>query len=151
MWQDRDMTDNPYEPDASEQLDQLQADTTLIDRGVDDVLDEGYIPPDAWSVLETYGNTANEMRRGESIDQQVAAEIPERVSEAPAWRPEPGQTEYVGGRRAGRLVALAPGFDDDTVPDTLASDVGIDGGGATAEEAAMHIIDLENDDDLDDD
>ncbi|MDR1448993.1 MAG: DUF5709 domain-containing protein [Propionibacteriaceae bacterium] len=135
------MTDNPYTPDASEQLDQLQADATLIDRGVEDVLDEGYIAPDTWSVLETYGNTAAEMRQGESIDRQVAAEVPESTQEAPVWRPEPGQVEHVGGRRAGRLIAVA-----DAASDTLAADVGIDGGGASAEEAAMHIIDPDNDD-----
>ncbi|MDR0417648.1 MAG: DUF5709 domain-containing protein [Propionibacteriaceae bacterium] len=144
------MSDNPYEPDAAEQLDQLQADTTLIDRGVDDVLDEGYIAPDGWSVLETYGNTAAEMRRGESIDRQVAAELPEKDKDEPDWRPEPGQVGQVGGRRAGRLVALAGSFGDEAVPDTLATDVGIDGGAASAEEAAMHIIDPEGDE-LDED
>ena len=30
-------------PDESEQLDQLQPDETLLDRGVEDVLDEGYV------------------------------------------------------------------------------------------------------------
>jgi hypothetical protein len=151
MWQDQPMTDNSYEPEPSEQLDQLQPDTTLIDRGVDDVLDEGYIPPDNWSILETYGNTAAEMRQGESIDRHIAAEIPEVVREALAWLPEPGQLDSVGGRRAGRLVAVSGGLGSESVPDTLATDVGIDGGGASAEEAAMHIIDPESDNDYDDD
>lgn len=51
--------------------------------------------------------------------------------------------DQVGGRRAGRLVA----FDvDPTDPGTdyLAYDVGIDGGAASAEEAAIHIIVEEN-------
>ncbi|MDR0417078.1 MAG: DUF5709 domain-containing protein [Propionibacteriaceae bacterium] len=144
------MTDNPYEPGGAEQLDQLQPDDTLIDRGVADVLDEGYIAPDGWSVLETYGNTAAEMRQGESIDRQLAAELPDAPKEQARWRPEPGQAESVGGRRAGRLVALSGGLGDEAIPDTLATDVGIDGGAATAEEAAMHIIDPEAGDDLDD-
>ncbi|MDR1214608.1 MAG: DUF5709 domain-containing protein [Propionibacteriaceae bacterium] len=134
------MSDNPFVPQASEQLDQLQSDQTLIDRGVDDVLDEGYIAPDHWSVLQTYGNTAAELRQGESIDRQVAAEQPEVVTEPADWRPEPGQAQQVGGRRAGRLVAVDGGAGSSSAPDTLATDVGIDGGGASAEEAAMHII-----------
>lgn len=47
--------------------------------------------------------------------------------------------DQVGGTRAGRLVA----FDvDPTDPGTdyLTYDVGMDGGGASAEEAAIHII-----------
>jgi hypothetical protein len=39
------------------------------------------------------------------------------------------------------------GSDDDS--DVLAADIGIDGGAASAEEAAMHIIDPDEDDDLD--
>ncbi|MDR1806647.1 MAG: DUF5709 domain-containing protein [Propionibacteriaceae bacterium] len=142
------MSEEAFVPDSSEQLDQLQPDATLIDRGVGDVLDEGFIAPDNWSVLQTYGNTAAEMRQGESIDRQVAAEVPEPTEERPRWRPEPGQESQVGGRRAGRLVAVS-GTGYDPSPDTLAEEVGIDGGGASAEEAAMHIIDsaTERDDD----
>ena len=41
------MTEIPDEiPEASEQLDQLQPEDTLLDRGTDDVLDEGYSPPE---------------------------------------------------------------------------------------------------------
>ncbi|MDR1078966.1 MAG: DUF5709 domain-containing protein [Propionibacteriaceae bacterium] len=145
------MSDNPFVPQASEQLDQLQSDQTLIDRGVDDVLDEGYIAPDHWSVLQSYGNTAAEQRQGESIDRQVAAEQPEVTSEPAPWRPEPGQVQQVGGRRAGRLVAIDGGLGSSAVPDTLATDVGIDGGGASAEEAAMHIIESDTEADALDD
>ncbi len=34
--------------------------------------------------------------------------------------------------------------------DVIAEDIGIDGGAASAEEAAMHIIDPDDEDDLDD-
>jgi hypothetical protein len=136
------MSEDAYIPDSSEQLDQLQPDDTLIDRGVGDVLDEGLIAPDHWSVLQSYGNTAAEMRQGEGFDRQLAAETPEDTRERPVWRPEPGQESQVGGRRAGRLIAA------DHRADTMAEDVGIDGGGATAEEAAMHIIDPDDEADL---
>ena len=139
------MTDDAVFPDPSEQLDQLQPGDSLIDRGVDDVLDEGFAVPDRWSVLQTYGNTAEEMRRGESIDRKITAEVPEPVEEALPWRPEPGQGGHVGARRAGRLVVAGGAWDDAAT--TLAQDVGIDGGGASAEEAAMHIIDSASEDD----
>ncbi|MDR1266294.1 MAG: DUF5709 domain-containing protein [Propionibacteriaceae bacterium] len=142
------MSEDAFVPDVAEQLDQLQADDSLIDRGVADVLDEGYIAQDRWSVLQTYGNTAAEVRRGESIDRQIAAEAPELTDEPLPWRPEPGQETMVGGRRAGRLVAVGDG--GDSRPDTMAQDVGIDGGGASAEEAAMHIVGSADEDDLED-
>lgn len=56
---------------------------------------------------------------------------------------EPWDNE-VGVARAGRLTQQAEG----TVPATLtASDVGIDGAAASAEEAAMHVIPEPGDDD----
>jgi len=143
------MTDDAVFQDPSEQLDQLQPSDSLIDRGVDDVLDEGFAVPDRWSVLQTYGNTVEEMRRGESIDRKVMAEVPESTDEGPHWRPEPGQERQVGARRSGRLV-VAGGEGDDAAT-TLAQDVGIDGGGASAEEAAMHIIDSASEDDSSED
>jgi len=42
--------------------------------------------------------------------------------------------------RAGRLVAEDEGAHPDEEEDLVASDVGIDGGAATAEEAAMHVV-----------
>ena len=65
-------------PEESEQLDQLQQSDSLIDRGVDDVLDEGYIAPDNWSPAMGYGNTPAEMRQGETIEMRVQQEEPER-------------------------------------------------------------------------
>ena len=43
--------------------------------------------------------------------------------------------------RSGRLVADDEGAHPDTEPDLVAHDVGIDGGAATAEEAAVHVQD----------
>ena len=48
--------------------------------------------------------------------------------------------------RAGRLVAEDEGAHPDEEADLVARDAGIDGGGATAEEAAIHVVD---DDDTD--
>lgn len=142
-------TELDYMPDESEQLDQLQADETLVDRGVADVLDEGYTTPEHWSVAEGYGNTASEMRRGESLDMKLAAEMPDLVDSDGNWRDDLSEIREVGNRRAGRLIDHhGAGIDD--ASDVIADDVGIDGGAACAEEAAMHIIDPDEEDDLDD-
>ena len=143
-------TELDYMPDESEQLDQMQADETLVDRGVSDVLDEGYTTPERWSAAEGFGNTPAEMHQGESIDQKLAAELPDVPVEQTEWRDDPQEAREVGNRRAGRLVAANHGYDgEDTESDTVAEDVGIAGGAACAEEAAMHIIDPSEDDELD--
>ena len=49
--------------------------------------------------------------------------------------------DQVGERRAGRLVAPDEGWVRDDDPEAWASDVGIDGAGASAEEAAVHVVD----------
>lgn len=50
-------------------------------------------------------------------------------------------TGEVGEERTGRLVAEDEGVAEDTEKDLVAEDVGIDGAGASAEEAAIHTID----------
>jgi len=121
-------------------VEQLQSDDTLIDRGVDDVLDEGYTTSENWSPLQGYGNTPAEMKQRETIDRRVAQEEVEVVREGGPWNPD-GEDREVGGKRAGRIV------DARTGGEAFGTDVGIDGGAASAEEAAMHIIELDGDDD----
>jgi len=112
--------------------DQLTRDDMLLERGVDDLLDEGYSPPDH-ARSARWGETPWEEEHRETIDQRLFQEEPD------IWdRPE----EVTGDReqyRAGRLEA-----DDAAVEsggtDTFATDVGVSGGAATAEEAAVHVI-----------
>lgn len=129
-------------PDESVQLDQLQADDTLIDRGVGDILDEGVAPPDNWSAGEGFGNTPAEMRRGESLEQRLAQEMPDTIDAGgPGWDTDPSGVREVGGVRAGRLVDANSGYSgEDTESESIGHDVGIDGGAASAEEAAVHIV-----------
>ena len=130
---------------------QLQPEDTLIDRGVDDVLDEGYSPPEQPYRRGSFGSTP------ESLDQLLAEEEPDpamqvydpldkneqqRSDEAERETEFP-QHDAVGRARAGRLVAPDRGFGEDVEADLVADDVGIDGGAASAEEAAVHIIDDE--------
>lgn len=121
-------------------VEQLQPDDTLIDRGVEDVLDEGYTTPENWSALQGFGNTVAEMRQGETIEQRVVQEEPEVVRDDRPWNPDKEDRE-VGGKRAGRIVDARSGGE------VFGTDVGIDGGAASAEEAAMHIIEPEDDED----
>lgn len=139
------MSEDGYADQSSgeDNVEQLQPADTLIDRGVDDVLDEGYIAPDNWSPAQGFGNTLAEMRQGENLDMRVKQEEPE--AEAPddsPWNPE-GESREVGSVRAGRLVDTG-----ERDHESVAFSVGIAGGAASAEEAAMHVITPEDDDDV---
>ncbi|HZJ06154.1 MAG TPA: DUF5709 domain-containing protein [Nocardioidaceae bacterium] len=125
--------------------DQLQADDTLVDRGVDDTLDEGYTAPESWSPGEGYGNTALEAEVGETLEQRMAQEVPEPdpYEQAAAEADNEDVGGEVGDGRAGRLVAQDEGLGADLEKDLIADEVGIDGAAASAEEAAVHVVDEE--------
>ena len=131
---------NTYSVDDEDQP-QGEGDSLVDDRGLAQPLDEGYSPPEKWSVAEGYGNTPLEEELGETLDQRIAQEEPE---------PDPyelaaTETENVGGEvgdeRAGRLVDPDRGIGLDEEKDLVGEDVGIDGAAATAEEAAVHVVD----------
>lgn len=133
-----------------EEENQLEPEDTLIDRGGADALDEGYSPPE-----RPYGPGA--FGPSESMDQILAEEEPDPASrinvllddaeqqrsDAAERDAEFPQRREVGRARAGRLLAPDWGFGEDTEADLVAQDVGINGGAASAEEAAVHIIDDE--------
>src|SRR5580692_11094890 len=109
------MPNEMYDPAALDASDTLDGDPG------DDPRDKGVAPPDRWSAGEGFGTTAEEEQEGESLDQLLAED-----------EPEP---------RSGRLVADDEGAHADDEEDLVAHDVGIDGGAASAEEAAVHIQD----------
>ncbi len=114
--------------------EQLQPEDTLDGSLTGDVLDAGYSPPDR----EPY---AARHLDDDSQAERLAEEEPEvwdADEESPDGSLDDGE---VGARRAGRLVAPDQGFGEDTESELLAGDVGIDGGAASSEEAAMHVID----------
>jgi Family of unknown function (DUF5709) len=116
--------------------DQLQPDDTLDERGVDDVLDEGMSPPERPSRTVARGTTAREDAEGETLDERLEQEEPDPAMELdPGSGPETDPTDglEVGDERTGRLA-------EDVGEDDIAEDVGIDGGAASAEEAAMHTV-----------
>lgn len=126
------MTETPDTfPDGSDGPDQ---DAIFADP--DETLDSGYSPPESYRG-EGFGTTADEALLGETLAQRVAQEETE---------PDPyeQQDEQVGGEvgreRAGRLVAPDEGSGEDTESDLIGDDVGIDGAAASAEEAAVHVV-----------
>jgi hypothetical protein len=118
--------------------DQLQPEDTLDDRGVEDVLDEGYSPP------ERETDHLRHPEGGESLAERLDEEEPEvwarAEEEADADILDGDVGGEVGERRTGRLMAPDEGSHEDVDSDLVAEDEGIDGAGASAEEAAVHTI-----------
>jgi len=142
------MTETPAErtTEPSEVLDQLQPEDSLVDRGVDDVLDEGYSPAERYSAAESFGSTADEQLAGETLDQRLAQEVPDvdPYAEVDDDIIDDGE---VGDVRAGRLVDPDGGLGEDDEETLVGDDIGFDGAGASAEEAAVHVVDDEPRDD----
>lgn len=142
--------DDVYQPDGSEIQDDaglLDAEDTLVTDGVADPLDRGWSPPERPWAVEHTGVTAAERLRGETLEQRLAEELPDTaypdgdgIGDSQDTDGEPLDNE-VGDLRSGRLVAPDEGAHEDEESGLIASDVGIDGAAASAEEAAMHIVD----------
>jgi len=136
-----EFSDDVYQPDPD--TDQEGESIPDYDNAIgtpdnDEIQDTGYSPP------ERPRNTEED----ETLDERLAEEEPE------IWDQEStdglGDTtdtdgelvdDEVGDARAGRLVAPDEGAHEDAEKDMVATDVGIDGGAAGAEEAAMHVVD----------
>lgn len=134
------MSTEDYGDYSVDDEDQLQPEDTLEDRGVEDALDEGIVPRDGWSPAQGFGNTAEEEARGESLDQRLAQEEPDFDPLTDTWDNDDLDDGQVGDLRSGRLVAPDAGSGEDHESAAIADDVGIDGAAASAEEAAMHVI-----------
>jgi Family of unknown function (DUF5709) len=136
-----------------EVLDSLD---TLTGAPGDDPLDRSLATPERWSAAMKFGATAEEQQAGASLDRQLAWEDPDEGLDAADDRPEGvswdenasdgdlGSVATADGTplRTGRLVRA---YNEGAAyltweTDTVARDVGIDGGGASAEEAALHVL-----------
>ncbi len=136
--------EQPEAPDIGASV-QLESAESLVGPPNEEALDAGYIPPDRPYVLDEDGVTPAAIREGESLDERLHRERPDIGVEEPT--PDGGyQPEGLAGdERSGRL---APAVDtaiegtggDDTIRSTDAVDVGISGGAASAEEAAIHTL-----------
>ncbi|MGG8408962.1 DUF5709 domain-containing protein [Streptomyces sp. 12297] len=159
--------DDVYQPQAEAEPGESQPDmqNALGEPDQDDTLDTGYSPPDRPLVAARYGTTAAEQHAGETLDQRLAQQEPDPTAvfeDEPRSETDPGDdwsgaadgdrdgdggeditrdpggdTSTAGRERAGRL---AP---PDEAGPVRARDTGIDGGAASAEEAAMHVIEDE--------
>lgn len=134
------MTD-PDSGDDTDQYAQLQPEDTLGGADLSDVLDEGYSPPERpWN-----------SRDDETLDERLDDEEPDPWNATDPALDDTADPELPGGReddevgdaRAGRLTADEPSFDgsDGGEQQLVAGDAGIDGAGASAEEAAVHLVD----------
>ena len=134
------------------------------------VYDTSYSPPERPLGVHKFGTTFAEQRDGETLEQRIAQEEPDPAMEVDLVEGEPAVRAGEGGDvpdgidtgtgeapdsvfedgvlddgevgelRAGRLVDPDEGVRGDAEKDMVGFDVGIDGGAASAEEAAMHIV-----------
>jgi hypothetical protein len=139
--------------DPEEASGVLEPQDTLEDPGgVDDVLDTGWSPAERpWAVTD-WGTTEREESAGESLAGRLSREIPERPDPDGDGLGDTSDTDgeliddEVGGRRAGRLFETSGEEYGDVEPELYALDGGIDGGAASAEEAAVHVVRDQDDD-----
>ncbi|HET6210152.1 MAG TPA: DUF5709 domain-containing protein [Jatrophihabitans sp.] len=125
--------DSVYEAgvEDAEDFDPIE---NLTGEDPEEPLDTGYSPPDYRPSATRYGTTAAEQAAGESLDQRLAQEEPDIDGDILVEASSPAP-------RAGRLVAPDEGAHDADEPDVIALDVGRAGSAASAEEAAMHVVD----------
>jgi len=156
--------EHPHESEDLQDYEVADSTDTLSGAPGDDPLDRGVVPPERWTGAIRRGDGEDR----ESLDELLAEEEPdvgfgeddEDEDDEDALDDEDAGDEDVDGLllddgpdpRAGRLVAPDEGSHPVRVTDLLARDEGIDGGGATAEEAAMHVVeeddyDIRSDDD----
>jgi len=137
-------------------------DLALGEDGEEDVARRSYVPNDRPLAVGQHGSTAGEQLEGSSLEERVNAERPDVAGERPGDEVLPTEQPLtdalgedvaaedlvvadeedseVGDLRAGRLVDPDEGVREDREKDLVAQDVGIDGGAAGAEKAAMHVV-----------
>ena len=138
--------------DPEEASGVLEPEDTLDYReGVADVLDTGWSPPERPWAVNDWGTTESEESAGESLSGRLARELPEATEDDGDGLGDTSDTDgelidgEVGGRRAGRLVESEDTWGD-VEPELHATDVGIDGASASAEEAAVHVVEGRDED-----
>ena len=117
----------------------LDASDTLEGDEGDDPLDRGIDAGDRYVASERFGTTSAEERQGESLDQLLAEEEPDVDPYA-----ETGWRDSGTAHLAGRLVEPDEGAHETEESELVGTAVGYDGGGESAEEDAVHVIDEDN-------
>ncbi len=129
--------DSVYEAGV-EDADDFDPAEQLTGDDPEEPFDTGYSPPDHQPTATRFGTTDREQAEGESLDQRLAEEEPDIDASAD---PNDDESFEAEDPRAGRLVAPDEGAHDDLEKDEVAFDAGRAGNAASAEEAAVHIID----------
>ena len=117
-----DQPDDAADLGSAVQLD--SSDTLDGPAGGADALDAGYVPPDRPVALDDDGVTGAGMLEGDTLDERLARERPEETAGDPT--------------RSGRLTGGGAALE--TADAIEGTDVGVDGGAASAEEAAVHDV-----------
>jgi Family of unknown function (DUF5709) len=142
------MSDDEQDPGLLRSSEELDEDE------IGDYLDTGYSPPERPLGVDEWGITERESHGHEALSKRLAREVKDYepvVAEGDGI----GDTvdtdgeiidDQVGPFRAGRLLSWTTNVTDIRYDgdDYWAKDVGIDGGAASAEESAVHIIDPDN-------
>ena len=143
----------------------LDTSDTLDGAPGDDPLDRGVVTPDRWSAGIRLAEAEEDE---ESLDERLAEEEPDDFFDPDDEQPDGIGADDIGADenateediaelvsaegpdpRAGRLLAddegtiVHDGVSLTAHDDRVARDEGTDGGGATAEEAAVHVIDVD--------
>ena len=106
----------------------------------------GYSPADRPWVSTGWGTTDREADAGEPLDGRLARELREDADDEGDGLGDSSDTDgellddEVGGVRAGRLADAGDDGVVDREDELVAEDEGVDGGAASAEEAAVHVI-----------
>jgi hypothetical protein len=143
---DRDEVDDNW-TGAEEDNGLLDSSDTLEDDPAGDPLDVGYEPADRWSGANRFGTTPAEEAQGESLDERLSEEEPDfgaDEDDEDTDEDELTRRGYDEDPRSGRLVAEDEGIGADEDDQAFGTDVGIDYGAASAEEAAVHLVDDPN-------
>ena len=153
------MTEHQHESEDLEDYEVLDSSDTLAGSPGDDPLDRGVVTPERWSAPIRSGGTADEQAEGESLDDLLAEEEPDvnardygddDIADLDENAPGYDVRRFLSAEGPDERGRLVPQNDDDEgefVDDgeAIGRDAGIDSGGATAEEAAVHVLDDEED------
>ncbi len=99
-------------------------------------------PHDTAMAVDDFGTTPGEQADGESLDSRLAREQADVMGDLGTDAESEGVEDPGGqgaGQGVGRIVESDEGARSDTESEMVATDVGTDLGGYSAEEAAMHL------------
>jgi hypothetical protein len=134
--------------DISDAIDPIDQGDPAADEA--NLYDTSWVPPDREPAHLKWGTTLAEEREGEPLDRRLVEEEPDvfdRLDDDADKEDDDvddlgeADAEAEPQPRAGRLVAEDEGAHPDEEKDLVARDAGIAGAGASAEEAAVHLVD----------